>query len=93
MAEPISEERLRNTRAWAAARVGSLSGAEVIVGAIDELLKRRAAEPTRELSASEAGSFEKAFANSPRRIDPYRPASTADVAPSTDSTALNRSGD
>lgn len=38
----ISEERLRNTRNWAAARVGELSGAEVIVGAIDELLQLRA---------------------------------------------------
>lgn len=38
----ISDERLRNTRAWAAARVGSLSGADVIVGAIDELLDFRA---------------------------------------------------
>lgn len=44
MTERISEERLRNTRAWAAARVGSLSGADVIVGAIDELLERRAAD-------------------------------------------------
>lgn len=41
MTNPVSEERLRNTRAWAAARVGSLSGADVIVGAIDELLERR----------------------------------------------------
>jgi hypothetical protein len=37
----ISEERLRDTRAWAAARIGTLSGAEVIVGAIDELLQMR----------------------------------------------------
>lgn len=36
---PVSEERLRNTRAWAAARIGSLSG--VIVSAIDELLELR----------------------------------------------------
>lgn len=42
----VSEERLRNTRAWAAARVGILSGADVIVAAIDELLERRAAEQT-----------------------------------------------
>jgi len=48
----ITEERLRNTRAWAAARVGSLSGADVIVAAIDELLRYREivgyelAEPT-----------------------------------------------
>ena len=42
---PISEERLRNTRAWAAARIDSLSGADVIVGAIDELLERRAVTP------------------------------------------------
>lgn len=41
MTNQISEERLRNTRAWAASRVGTLSGAEVIVGAIDELLARR----------------------------------------------------
>lgn len=40
-AERISEDRLRNTRAWAAARIGQLSGAEVIVGAIDELLQMR----------------------------------------------------
>lgn len=37
----LTEERLRNTRAWAAARVGSLSGADVIVAAIDELLRYR----------------------------------------------------
>jgi hypothetical protein len=39
----ISDERLRNTRAWAAARIGSLSGAEVIVAACDEALKTREA--------------------------------------------------
>lgn len=38
---PISEERLRNTLARAKARIGSLSGAEVIVGAIDELIEVR----------------------------------------------------
>lgn len=37
----VSEDRLRNTRAWAAARLDSLSGAEVIVNAIDELLQYR----------------------------------------------------
>lgn len=57
MTNPISEERLRNTRAWAVARLGSLSGADVIVAAIDELLRYReivgyelaepAVEPTR----------------------------------------------
>lgn len=40
----ISNERLRNTREWAAARIGQLSGAEVIVGAIDELIARRQAD-------------------------------------------------
>lgn len=44
MTDKISDERLRNTRAWAAAKVGSLSGADVIVGAIDELLEFRSAE-------------------------------------------------
>jgi hypothetical protein len=44
MNEPVSEERLRNVRAWAAARTDAMSGATVIVGAIDELLKRRAAD-------------------------------------------------
>jgi hypothetical protein len=39
-AEPISEERLRNTRSWAAARP-DMSGSSVIVGAIDELLALR----------------------------------------------------
>lgn len=39
----ISDERLRNTRAWAAVRIGQMSGAEVIVGAIDELLDLRTA--------------------------------------------------
>jgi len=43
---PVSDDRLRNTRAWAAARVGSLSGAEVIVYAIDELFRLRAADET-----------------------------------------------
>ena len=41
MTDRMPEDRLRNTRAWAAARVGSLSGAEVIVSAIDELLELR----------------------------------------------------
>lgn len=40
-ATTTSDDRLRNVRAWAAARVGSLSGADVIVGAIDELLQMR----------------------------------------------------
>lgn len=39
----ISDERLRNTRAWAAVRIGQMSGAEVIVGAIDELFDLRTA--------------------------------------------------
>ena len=38
----IGEGRLRNTRAWAQARLDSLSGARVIVSAIDELLVLRA---------------------------------------------------
>jgi hypothetical protein len=38
----VSDERLRNTRAWAAARIGHLSGAEVIVAACDEALAARA---------------------------------------------------
>lgn len=42
--KPITNDRLRNTRAWAAARIGQLSGADVIVGAIDELLERRSNE-------------------------------------------------
>jgi hypothetical protein len=41
VSERVSEDRLRNVRAWAAARVGELSGADVIVSAIDELLERR----------------------------------------------------
>lgn len=40
MSERISEDRLRNTRAWAAARP-EMSGNIVIVGAIDELLALR----------------------------------------------------
>lgn len=44
--QKISDERLRNTRSWAAARVGSLSGAEVIVAACDEALAARAAAPS-----------------------------------------------
>lgn len=43
MTKQISDERLRNTRVWAAARP-DMSGSEVIVGAIDELLERRAAD-------------------------------------------------
>jgi hypothetical protein len=39
--ELVSEDRLRNTRAWAFARLGELSGADVIVSAIDELLSLR----------------------------------------------------
>lgn len=41
MTKPISDEQLRNARAWAAARP-DMSGSDVIVGAIDELLVRRA---------------------------------------------------
>lgn len=41
--ERISNVRLRNTRAWAAARP-DMSGSDVIVGAIDELLEKRALE-------------------------------------------------
>lgn len=43
MGEPISDDRLRNTRAWAVARIGQLSGAEVIVAACDEALAAREA--------------------------------------------------
>lgn len=53
---PISNERLRNTRAWANALVGQMSGADVIVAAIDELLERRAADdetPAKLLPGSE----------------------------------------
>lgn len=41
MTNTMSEDRLRNVRAWAAAR-SDMSGSEVIVGAIDELLHLRA---------------------------------------------------
>lgn len=37
----VSDVRLRNTRAWAQARVGQLSGADVIVAACDEALAAR----------------------------------------------------
>lgn len=37
----VSDEQLRNTRAWAAARIGTLSGADVIVAACDEALASR----------------------------------------------------
>jgi len=47
MAE-VTDERLRNTRVWAQARVGSLSGAEVIVAACDEALAARAATSIEE---------------------------------------------
>lgn len=47
----ISDEQLRNTRAWAAARIGQLSGAEVIVAACDEALAARSAIGTIEPSA------------------------------------------
>lgn len=40
MTNTMSEDRLRNVRAWAAARP-DMSGSEVIVGAIDELLHLR----------------------------------------------------
>lgn len=42
--KPLTDERLRNVRAWAAARP-DMSGSDAIVGAIDELLARRSAEP------------------------------------------------
>ncbi len=44
--EEVSDDRLRNTRAWAAARLGQLSGAEVIVAACDEALAARTANET-----------------------------------------------
>lgn len=37
----VSDDQLRNTRAWAAARIGQLSAAEVIVVACDEALAAR----------------------------------------------------
>lgn len=57
MTNLVSDERYRNTRAWAEARVGSLSGAEVIVAAIDELFDRRA-DTARLMHDIEAGSAE-----------------------------------
>jgi hypothetical protein len=45
MKKPITDDRLRNVRAWAAARP-DMSGSDVIVAAIDELLERRVVEPT-----------------------------------------------
>lgn len=39
---PVSDERYRNTRAWAHARLDSLSGAAVIVSAIDQMFELRA---------------------------------------------------
>jgi hypothetical protein len=47
-AGPVSEERIRNLRAWAAARVGSLSGADVTVAVCDELLRLRST-PARDV--------------------------------------------
>lgn len=43
----VTDERLLNTRAWAQARRGSLSGAEVIIAAIDEALAARASKLQR----------------------------------------------
>lgn len=40
--EKVSDDRIRNTRAWAFVRIGTLSGAEVIVAACDECLASRA---------------------------------------------------
>lgn len=40
----ITIEQLRNTRAWAASRVGTLSGAAIIVAACDEAIAARAGE-------------------------------------------------
>lgn len=37
----VSDERLRNTRAWAESRIGSLAAADVIVAACDEALAAR----------------------------------------------------
>lgn len=37
----VTDERLRNTRAWAWSRIGMMSGAEVIVAACDEALAAR----------------------------------------------------
>ncbi len=39
--DPVSADQLRNTRAWAVARP-NMSTSRVIVGAIDELIERRA---------------------------------------------------
>lgn len=53
--EAVGEDRLRNTRAWAKARCGQLSGADVIVSAIDELLALRAEkQPTHSLGTAQA---------------------------------------
>ena len=40
----ISNERIRNTWAWAASRIGTLSGAEVIVAACEEAIAARNAK-------------------------------------------------
>jgi hypothetical protein len=51
VSEPISDERLRNTRAWAAARP-DMSGSGVIVGAIDELLLLRERQASLDVVAT-----------------------------------------
>lgn len=52
--EPVSEERIRNLRAWAAARVGSLSGADIIVSVCDEVVRLRS---TADADARDAGRW------------------------------------
>ncbi len=54
----ISDDRLRNTRAWAAARVGTLSAAEVIVAACDEALAARSpGEPSAKPDVARALTY------------------------------------
>lgn len=59
----VSEERVRNIRAWNAARAGSLSGADTTVAICDELLSARSriAELSRQLEQAEAVRSDEAF--------------------------------
>jgi hypothetical protein len=64
MKKPITDDRLRNVRAWAAARP-DMSGSDVIVAAIDELLERRVVEPTREHPTTDPATAYRTSCNHP----------------------------
>lgn len=71
-AQTVSEERIRNIRAWNESRKDSLSGAATTVAICDELLALRAASATL---PAQINSAQRALAETPQRYKVEPPAS------------------